>query len=89
MAFLDARGIQKAYLVGGKPLPVLRDLDLSVEKGEMLAIMGRSGSGKSTLLTLLGGVDVPTTGQVLLEGGDLARLDDDGTSRSSPGARSP
>ncbi|MFM7846856.1 MAG: ABC transporter ATP-binding protein, partial [Planctomycetota bacterium] len=55
----------------------LRGVDVQVKRGEMVAIMGRSGSGKSTLLTLLGGVDVPTSGQVLLEDRDLATMTDD------------
>ena len=55
----------------------LRGVDLQVRKGELLAIMGPSGSGKSTLLHILGGVEMPTSGQVLLEGVDLATLNDD------------
>jgi len=57
MAFLDARGLVKTYTVGGVPLTILRDLDLSVVTGEMVAIVGASGVGKSTLLHLLGGLD--------------------------------
>ena len=57
MPFLDARGIRKSYPVGGTVLTVLRDLDLAVEVGEMVAVMGASGVGKSTLLHVLGGLD--------------------------------
>ena len=57
MSFLEARGIVKRYTVGGNDLNVLRDLDLTVEAGEMVAIMGASGVGKSTLLHILGGLD--------------------------------
>ena len=57
MPFLEARGIVKSYPVGGQPLTVLRDLDLTVEAGEMVAIVGASGVGKSTLLHVLGGLD--------------------------------
>ena len=76
MAFLDARGIRKAYLVGGTPLPVLRDLDLTVAQGEMLAIMGASGVGKSTLLHLLGGLDRGDAGTIALNGTELTTLHD-------------
>ena len=57
MAFLEAHGIVKSYPVGGTPLTVLRDLELQVEAGEMVAIVGASGVGKSTLLHVLGGLD--------------------------------
>ena len=57
MAFLEARGIVKSYPVGGPSLTVLRDLDLTVDAGEMVAIVGASGVGKSTLLHVLGGLD--------------------------------
>jgi putative ABC transport system ATP-binding protein len=77
MYVLETRQVTKAFGEGDARVEALRGVDLGVPKGEMLAIMGRSGSGKSTLLTLLGGVDVPTTGQVLLEDVDLATLNDD------------
>jgi putative ABC transport system ATP-binding protein len=77
MYVLEARDVRKAFGEGEALVEALRGVDCGVRKGEMLAIMGRSGSGKSTLLTLLGGVDVPTSGQVLLEGTDLATMSDD------------
>jgi putative ABC transport system ATP-binding protein len=77
MYVLETRQVRKSFGEGDAQVEALRGVDLGVAKGEMLAIMGRSGSGKSTLLTLLGGVDVPTSGQVLLEGVDLATLADD------------
>src|SRR5258708_6259331 len=77
MFVIEARGVQKVYGRGEARVEALRGVDLQVRKGEMVAIMGPSGSGKSTLLALLGGVDVPTGGQIFLEGTDLAALDDD------------
>jgi lipoprotein-releasing system ATP-binding protein len=76
MTFLDARGIRKAYVVGGTTLPVLRDLDLSVEAGEMLAIVGASGVGKSTLLHVLGGLDRVDRGAISIAGAELTALPD-------------
>ena len=64
MSFLEARSIVKQYAVGGNTLNVLRDLDLTVEAGEMVAIMGASGVGKSTLLHILGGLDRVNNGTV-------------------------
>lgn len=78
MYVLETRDLRKSFGEGDTAVEALRGVNLGVQAGEMLAIMGRSGSGKSTLLTLLGGVDVPTSGKVLLEGTDLATLDDDG-----------
>jgi putative ABC transport system ATP-binding protein len=78
MYVLEARNLRKSFGEGEAAVEALRGVNLGAKAGEMLAIMGRSGSGKSTMLTLLGGVDVPTSGQVLLEGVDLASLDDDG-----------
>jgi putative ABC transport system ATP-binding protein len=68
---------RKEYGEGEARLAVLRDVDLSFREGEFAAIIGASGSGKSTLLNLVGGLDRPTHGSVLLEGRDLAALPDD------------
>jgi len=64
---LAARGLKKTYQ-GPQPVPVLLGVDLEVNPGERIAIMGRSGSGKSTLLHLLGGLDAPSAGQVFVQG---------------------
>jgi len=77
VSFIEAHGIVKTYPVGGAPLTVLRDLDLRVEAGEMLAIVGASGVGKSTLLHLLGGLDRVDSGRVAVAGVELAGLSDD------------
>ena len=76
MAFLEARGIVKSYPVGGRSLTVLRDLDLVVEAGEMVAIVGASGVGKSTLLHVLGGLDHVDQGQIAIDGTELTTLPD-------------
>ena len=77
MAFLDARGVDKSYVVGSARLPVLRALDLTVEKGEMVAIVGASGVGKSTLLHVLGGLDAIDAGTVRIGDQDLAAMKSD------------
>jgi lipoprotein-releasing system ATP-binding protein len=77
MPFLEARGIRKGYVVAGQTLSVLRDLDLSVAAGEMVAIVGASGVGKSTFLHVLGGLDRPDDGTVALDGTNLTTLPDD------------
>jgi lipoprotein-releasing system ATP-binding protein len=76
MAFLEARGIAKNYQVGGTLLTVLRDLDLQVEAGEMVAIVGASGVGKSTLLHILGGLDRANEGHIVIDDVKLTALDD-------------
>jgi lipoprotein-releasing system ATP-binding protein len=77
MPLLEARGIVKSYPVGGASLTVLRDLDLQVEAGEMVAIVGASGVGKSTLLHVLGALDRADQGTVTIGGTDLRALSDD------------
>jgi len=76
MAFLEARGISKSYPVGQTSLSVLRDLDLSVEPGEMLAIVGASGVGKSTLLHVLGGLDPVGRGTIAIGDVEVTSLAD-------------
>jgi len=66
-AVISCRGLKKTYQ-GPQPVPVLHGVDIDVHRGERIAIMGRSGSGKSTLLHLLGGLDVPTSGTVFVQG---------------------
>jgi putative ABC transport system ATP-binding protein len=76
MTVLELRGIRQTYGSGETAVHALRGIDLSVEEGEYLAIMGPSGSGKSTLMNLLGCLDVASGGQYLLEGTDVAELDE-------------
>jgi lipoprotein-releasing system ATP-binding protein len=76
MPFLEARGVAKSYPVGGRSLTVLRDLDLTVDTGEMVAIVGASGVGKSTLLHLLGGLDRVDEGRIAIDGAELTAMRD-------------
>ena len=77
MAQIEARGLRKSYVIAGQPLIVLRDLDLSVNAGEMVAIVGASGVGKSTLLHVLGGLDTIDSGQVRVGEHDISSMDDE------------
>ena len=77
MAILKLTDICKDYMQGKEPVRVLKNINLTVEKGEYLAIMGPSGSGKTTLMNLIGCLDVPTSGTYILEGEDLRDLSDD------------
>jgi lipoprotein-releasing system ATP-binding protein len=76
MSFLEARGIVKSYPVGGRVLTVLQDLDLEVEAGQMVAVVGASGVGKSTLLHILGGLDRVDSGTVTVAGAEVTGLPD-------------
>ena len=74
---LEACGLGKAYQEGsGEALHVLRDINLQLKRGESMAIIGASGSGKTTLLNLLGGLDKPSSGRVLVRGQDINQLDE-------------
>jgi len=74
---LEAQNLVKRYPVGDGQVDALRGVSLAVERGEFVAIMGASGSGKSTLLHLLGGLDKPTAGQVVIDGVNISTLDDE------------
>lgn len=75
---LHVQNLTKSYAGNDGPVPVLRGIDLEVAAGDTLALTGESGSGKSTLLHLIGGLDTPDAGSVVMEGQDIARLDDAG-----------
>ena len=77
MPFLDVHGLTKSYTVGDRQLVVLRGLDLGVEQGEMVAIVGASGVGKSTLLQVVGGLDTTDDGTVWIGDTDMTAADDD------------
>jgi putative ABC transport system ATP-binding protein len=76
-AILEAQDLVKRYPVGDGQVDALRGVSLAVERGEFVAIMGASGSGKSTLLHLLGGLDKPTAGEVVIDGVNISTLDDE------------
>jgi putative ABC transport system ATP-binding protein len=81
-SILEARDLHKTYQLGtGVSVAALQGVSLRVRAGEFVALMGPSGSGKSTLLQLIGGLDRPTTGEVVLDGQDLTNLDDDAVTR--------
>jgi putative ABC transport system ATP-binding protein len=74
---MELKGICREYAVGGEVVHALDDVDLAIDSGEYVSIMGPSGSGKSTLLNVLGLLDRPNEGSYRLEGEDVSRLDDD------------
>ena len=78
---LEARDLTMRYRLGATDVDAVRGVSLSVQEGEFVALMGPSGSGKSTLLHLLGGLDRPTSGEVILQGEVISTLDDEQATR--------
>lgn len=76
MPVVELRAVKKEYTLGTTKVEALRGVDLEIGKGEFLAIAGPSGSGKSTMLNMFGCIDTPTSGTVLIDGVDVARLSD-------------
>jgi putative ABC transport system ATP-binding protein len=76
MNVLEAVGVTKSFADGEVSVQAVRGIDMQVKQGELLGIVGPSGSGKSTLLNLLGAIETPTTGKILLEGTDMASMND-------------
>ena len=74
---ISMENITKTYHLGELDVPILKEINLSIEDGEYVAIMGASGSGKSTLMNIIGCLDRPTSGQYILDGRELTTLDDD------------
>ena len=74
MSILEVRGLTKTYGEGEAKVQALRGIDLSVARGEFVAVVGSSGSGKSTFLNLAGGLDVPDSGEVIVDGRNLQQL---------------
>ncbi len=73
---IELAGVTKAYQLGSVKVTALADASLSIQRGEMVAVMGPSGSGKSTLMNIIGCLDVPTSGRYILEGEDVGRMGD-------------
>lgn len=76
-AVISLKDIKKSYFLGKQELPVLKDIDLIIRRNEYVALMGPSGSGKSTLMNIIGCLDTPTSGQYILNGKDVSRMEDD------------
>jgi putative ABC transport system ATP-binding protein len=74
---IEVRGLKKSIRNGSRTVEILKGIELSVPRGQFLAIMGASGSGKSTLLGLLAGLDAPSEGEVLVDGTEISRLQED------------
>ena len=78
---IELRGVSKTVMSGSAPLTILHPLTMQIPKSQFIAIVGPSGSGKSTLLGLIAGLDAPTSGDVLVDGVNITRLDEDALAR--------
>lgn len=78
MSIVETINLKKTYMLGNVPVHALQGINLIVEQGDFLAILGPSGSGKSTLLNMIGALDKPTDGKVFIEGVDISNLSDNG-----------
>ncbi|WP_343383679.1 ABC transporter ATP-binding protein [Candidatus Bathycorpusculum sp.] len=76
IAVVDAVNVKKTYMLGKVPVEALRGVNFRVEQGDFVSILGPSGSGKSTMLNLIGALDKPTTGTLLIDGVDIGKLND-------------
>ena len=74
---IELRGVSKTVRSGDRPLTIVHPMDLSVPAGQLLSVVGPSGSGKSTLLGLIAGLDLPSTGEILIDGTEITSLDED------------
>ena len=77
MSLVELKGVSRIYTSGDHKLKALDDINLSLDKGKFIVILGQSGAGKSTLLNLLGGLDSPTSGQIIVDGKDISTLTSD------------
>ncbi len=73
---IEVRNLKKEFKLGGENVAALRGVNFAIQRGEMVSIIGPSGSGKSTLLGLIGGLDTPTSGQVIIDGQDISRMNE-------------
>lgn len=78
---LQTTNLKREYRIGREPVHALDDVNIEIREGEFVAIMGPSGSGKSTLLNLLGGLDQPSSGKVILDGHDLSEYNEEGLAK--------
>ncbi len=73
---IETADLRKVYLMGNVEVPALKGVEITIQKGEFIAIMGSSGSGKSTLLNMIGMLDTPTSGKVIIDGFDVSEMDE-------------
>ena len=76
MSFIEFHEVERDYQVGDSVIRAVRKISFSLEKGDFTVILGQSGAGKSTVLNLLGGMDSPTSGAIMIDGQDIAAMDE-------------